>query len=509
MMLIPTSIFVLPTSLLLLIVTAPVPNESHELEWPYNLPPHVKYFPEDERVVRREISLQKRLQQQPVVGMRKMSTDPEEKFYLDYWSFEPDADDHNFDSWTNTSSSPRSQPCSPLHSNQTLPKVPRHIPFSLWGRSSSEKRDFQCPSGTVACSSIGYPDSCCPSGETCQIVQDTGLGNVGCCPAGEICAGSLSSCSAGQTPCPNNPGGGCCIAGYACLDVGCVYTGTATVVVTPTSTSTYGASTTTLTITTVITPALLSASPTTVTSTTVIVPVPSPVSTITPQYSTTSTTSTSTVPPVLPSPKTTSAPTTSTTTDYTIICSSGFKSCPSSLGGGCCPTDRACASGYCPALSSTDTPIAPVRPTTDSTTTTAPPITGCPTGFYACSAYYQGGCCQVGRDCAKTSCPTSVSTTLISGSVATIVAPAGSGISTAILSGSVCATGWKSCAASDGGGCCPTGFSCGVSCTATANGGGTTVTAKETPQSSAVSVHGTVHLGMIALFGALAVVVLL
>jgi hypothetical protein len=107
-----------------------------------------------------------------------------------------------------------------------------------------------------------------------------------------------------------------------------------------------------------------------------------------------------------------------------------------------------------------------------TTTTTTPstslsyPVTGCPTGFYACSAYYQGGCCQIGRNCDSTSCPALASTTLVSGSSLTIVAPTGSGITapSSLLTGS-CATGWMTCAPDVGGGCCPSGYVCGsVSC---------------------------------------------
>lgn len=498
-------IFALPASILLLITRSPLPVASHELKWPYNLPSHLKYFPEDEALIKRELTLQQRLQQQPALGVRKMSADPDQKFYLDYWSFDISADDHNFDSWTNSSALGNLHPRVPLHSNKTIPKAPRHVPFSFWNRSPLEQRDFQCPSGTNSCNAIGYPNSCCPTGETCQIVEDTGIGNIGCCPAGATCAGSVSACDAGQTACAANLGGGCCIAGYACLDVGCVYVGTATVLITPTPSSTFGASTTTLTLTTVITPAVPSASPTTVTSTSTIIPMPTPESTST----------------LIIVPTTSTLPTSTTTTSTTSIitipvetCSPSFKSCPASLGGGCCPTDRACGSGaLCPALSSTDTPNAPVRPTTDTTTTTAAATTitgaGCPTGFYACSAYYQGGCCQVGRDCAKTNCPAAASTTLVSGSGVTIVAPTGNGISTANLVTGVCATGWQTCAASNGGGCCPAGYACGASCTATASGGGGSVTGKKAPQSGGAMSISRRSMDRVVLFGLFIVIVLL
>jgi hypothetical protein len=114
-------------------------------------------------------------------------------------------------------------------------------------------------------------------------------------------------------------------------------------------------------------------------------------------------------------------------------------------------------------------------------------VTGCPTGFYACSAYYLGGCCQTGRNCDTTSCPpASVSTTLVSGSTLTIVAPSGSGITApaSVLTGS-CAQGWATCSADLGGGCCPSGYQCGeVSCAAVATGGGGSNVGKMPPNAA-------------------------
>ena len=114
-----------------------------------------------------------------------------------------------------------------------------------------------------------------------------------------------------------------------------------------------------------------------------------------------------------------------------------------------------------------DTLMPPARPTSLSTMTgaTTSRVDVCPTGFYACSAIYHGGCCQTGRDCDTTSCPTMSSTTYTSNGV-TIVEPVTTGTSTH-TTGS-CAHGWFSCADTAGGGCCPTGFACGSSCTATA-----------------------------------------
>ena len=113
------------------------------------------------------------------------------------------------------------------------------------------------------------------------------------------------------------------------------------------------------------------------------------------------------------------------------------------------------------------------------TTSLASSVAGeqCPTGFYMCSAYYAGGCCRIGRNCDSTSCPSGDSTTIVATSGATIVASAfstttvGSGTAAAAqgTQGS-CANGWFSCGADTGGGCCPSGYVCGSSCSATQSG---------------------------------------
>lgn len=110
--------------------------------------------------------------------------------------------------------------------------------------------------------------------------------------------------------------------------------------------------------------------------------------------------------------------------------------------------------------------VPPARPTSSSTTSHASTsrVDICPTGFYACSAVYHGGCCQTGRNCDTTSCPTTSSTTFTSNGE-TIVVPVTTGSS---HNTGKCARGWFSCADTAGGGCCPVGFACGTSCTATA-----------------------------------------
>lgn len=83
-----------------------------------------------------------------------------------------------------------------------------------------QRRQWSCPSGTSSCAAIGFQYYCCHTGEMCYKVT-SGAGPVGCCPSGATCGGSVGSCANGDTACPSALGGGCCIAGYVCQDVGC------------------------------------------------------------------------------------------------------------------------------------------------------------------------------------------------------------------------------------------------------------------------------------------------
>lgn len=209
--------------------------------------------------------------------------------------------------------------------------------------------------------------------------------------------------------------------------------------------------------------------------------------TVTP--TTVSTTSTTPTPTPTPTPTSTSS----------YVCSTGWFSCALSLGGGCCQNGRTCATGASclgpgssastESASSTGAPSAPVRPTggSDSAQPTSNlPTDVCPTGFYACQAYYPSGCCRIGRDCQTTgSCnlPTPSSTVVNSNGV-TIVAPSGGSFATtAPAQGGSCPSAWYSCPADRGGNCCPEGYSCGEQCTATA---GTGVSGKVSPSEATI-----------------------
>lgn len=152
----------------------------------------------------------------PIRGVRKMSSDEGEKFFLDYWSYDG-SDGLSMGNHTGTDNDvtddniqPRSYPFQPASIKQA-----RGI--------SLLQRDFQCPAGTTGCTSINRPSSCCTTGDICELVQDTGSGDVGCCPQGQTCSGVIGSCQWGYTACSASLGGGCCIPGYECVSDGCMF----------------------------------------------------------------------------------------------------------------------------------------------------------------------------------------------------------------------------------------------------------------------------------------------
>ncbi|KAF1353970.1 hypothetical protein BDV97DRAFT_396768 [Delphinella strobiligena] len=525
-----TILLALPASIITLLSSLP---PAYSEPWTHHLAPHERYFPEHELQIKRGLEIQQKLAISPPAGMRKMSGDEGEKFFMEYWQFDcetpeaiaPDGQGDKLGKSRASQSNLSFHNGSDSHTCGLLPpvlphsdkKLPSYLP-RIFARGLFE-RDFKCPTGTSNCTSIGQPDACCATGETCVTVTDTGNGPVGCCPAGDSCSDEVVSCNTadGYSSCPGSSNGGCCIPGYSCQGVGCIYVGTSTTTTTlPTATVTTGAttegqsvSTTTTTTSPAVSAASVGTSRSVQTVTTTIVSTPSAgvttvtqVIIITPSTTTTSTT-----------PTTTSI---STTTTNVSACTSGYNSCPASLGGGCCPTDRSCASSnLCLETATTTTTLPSPLSTTTATSTTAPSAavrptsgsassntvssltstvtyTGCPTGFFMCSAYYLGGCCRVGRNCDTTSCPPSASTSVIvtsgltivaggSATAATTTAPSASGsgsVSTTESQGN-CASGWFACGAAQGGGCCPSGFACGTSCTAPASASGQADVGKE------------------------------
>ncbi|KAI0390273.1 hypothetical protein F5Y17DRAFT_73299 [Xylariaceae sp. FL0594] len=243
-------------------------------------------------------------------------------------------------------------------------------------------RGFTCPGGTHACSDIGRPNYCCPDGATCSIVDGApNAGNVGCCPEGQTCGGSVAPCPAGNTACSAEQGGGCCIPGFTCAEVGCVQSSTTVVAPPTTMTSTTTTSTT------------FSTSET-------------PTSTPTPTSASDSGTGTG-LPPVRPTSSNPS-PTTSTTPAAPPYCPTGFYACLASPAPatGCCRIGRDCSSTSCP-------PAAPMTTiVSDHGVTIAVPVetattatTRCADGWFSCGGGGGGGgCCPSGYACGSESC---------------------------------------------------------------------------------------------------------
>lgn len=181
-------------------------------------------------ILQRNAAITSQLAAGLALGVKKMSEDEGEKFFLDYWSFGDDFSSGNIserhlldeDGFSPARFVAQSFPFGPSYSmdtngdSQFLSRENNNSAVNLL-----EKRDFKCPTGTTACVSIGRSDRCCGSGETCQIVADTGHGNVGCCPSWKTCSGMIGSCQSGYTACSQALGGGCCIPGYDCVEGGC------------------------------------------------------------------------------------------------------------------------------------------------------------------------------------------------------------------------------------------------------------------------------------------------
>ena len=189
-----------------------------------------------EDVLRRDAEIASRLAVTPAQGVKKMSTDEGEKFFLDYWQLgddlqgelaERDASNlgnHFYQTTLSKSLSPRVFPHNPSSEpdgDANTTSLANSLKARLWGLL--EPRDFKCPVDTYACTSIGRPHRCCSTGDTCKLVKNTGSGDVGCCPNGETCSGTVGSCPSRYTTCSEALGGGCCIPGYECVSGGCEY----------------------------------------------------------------------------------------------------------------------------------------------------------------------------------------------------------------------------------------------------------------------------------------------
>ena len=173
-----------------------------------------------------------------IQGVRKMSTDEGEKFFYDDWRFVDDSQgrsprsdltvvDHDMMS-VDEDADQRTPWIFLTRSHFFEPASPASLPHgleqsSVRHRSPLEARDFKCPTDTQACTNIHRSDRCCGLESTCELVKDTGLGDVGCCANEKTCSGQVGSCQRGYTACSQALGGGCCIPGYACVAGGCEF----------------------------------------------------------------------------------------------------------------------------------------------------------------------------------------------------------------------------------------------------------------------------------------------
>lgn len=242
----------LPASILFLI-TAHAATSPRGDRLSDNLPDNLRRIPESAD----QLGVEGRDEQTPLerkpVGVMKMSDDPSQKFYLHYWGYEDDVpqidisepppgrllrprdDDEEAMLLANSSTTISYRSPFALHTDDETFALHRlEARGRISGRDSAaaaalaalQKRQFACPTGTSDCSSIGYPNSCCGTDETCFKIEDTGLGPVGCCPNGDTCGGTISGCNSPNTPCAEHQGGdyeggGCCIPDYVCAGIGC------------------------------------------------------------------------------------------------------------------------------------------------------------------------------------------------------------------------------------------------------------------------------------------------
>lgn len=248
----------LPPALLALVATLIVPSvvgEKHERLAPLvsqiaQLPDYVhkrldNLSPQEQRAHHAEVAashaaIETRLATQAPVGVRKMSDDPSEKFFPEYWIF--DEQDSRQDGLRKSkrghlekaglnerSLNTRSRESGSANMTYTelFPALQLH--YNAFNHPVSprdlQKRGYQCPTGYHSCLNIGNSGTCCKSDQTCQGIVDSGIGTVGCCPSGETCSGSVGTCDAfqGYTSCPTyqNPDG-CCSPGFECDNVGCM-----------------------------------------------------------------------------------------------------------------------------------------------------------------------------------------------------------------------------------------------------------------------------------------------
>jgi hypothetical protein len=177
-----------------------------------------------ETIFRRNSQIASQLAEGPARGVRKMSDNEGEKFFLDYWDFVGSSGaltERSLPESVNLTTVETESENGYSPARFVDQSYPFEFSFPPEFEEGHQARDFKCPTGTSACTNIDRSDRCCGSGETCEIVADTGHGDVGCCAKEKTCSGLIGSCANDYTACSQALGGGCCIPGYDCVDGGC------------------------------------------------------------------------------------------------------------------------------------------------------------------------------------------------------------------------------------------------------------------------------------------------
>ncbi|KAI1462826.1 hypothetical protein F4805DRAFT_11201 [Annulohypoxylon moriforme] len=349
-------------------------------------------------------------------AIRKMSLDEGEKIFPEYYAFGPVPAQvfprHDSEELLLSGNSSAAVPF--------LPPYPRHLDYhyrspeqghdeesynqgaGLYRRvrdvlAKLQGRQFACPSDTHSCTNIEQPNYCCASGTTCFVVTNAPeAGNVGCCPVGQNCGVTVGACASGATACPANVGGGCCIAGFVCAEVGCVASAVSVITSETTHASTIISSISMSPTTQIVTTTATVTNPTTITASGGV-----------PPYRPTSGSSALTSSPS-PSP-----------TDTSSYCPTGYYPCLARAGGGCCRTGRDCSTTSCPAAAPSTTivnanGVTVVVPLSDAQAVAATATTAtCAGGWFMCGEEEGGptpGCCPSGYKCGTASCTLSAST---------------------------------------------------------------------------------------------------
>lgn len=267
-------------------------------------------------------------------------------------------------------------------------------------------RSFACPENTKSCDTIGQPNYCCATGERCFKVDNApNAGNVGCCPTGANCGGAVGNCGSGSTACSAEEGGGCCIPGFMCAQIGCVASSVSVITMTTTSSTVIAAPSPTTVVTTVV----VTVSPSS----------PKPATSTVTQTTTDKASDTEGLPPYRPtsgsgSPVTTDEPAPSITEPPSDYCPTGFYACLATAGSGCCRTGRDCVTTSCPPIAKTtltSNGLTLVVPVTDVPEAPPTPST-CAGGWFLCpgDAGPVAGCCPSGYECGTASCTLSAAT---------------------------------------------------------------------------------------------------